>query len=339
MREVKPTDLIEHCIDLELHARPVYAKQMRYTRKEVEFSAGVFPEMEEAGIIMPPIDSQYLYLQIGQGLKEAPHTYSMFTDLVFGPLPPTPVEPAQPTIIGLHRDSSFVPFMDDHLGAGASFDSLFRFLHTVYFPRIVFGPVYLSGKKTFAFMASLEMVRFTATADRLRPSGKHRDKVLNLPTPQTQEELEAFIYLTLFLRYFIPGQAEHVWILKEAYQVAEDVLTPAGRVSTQKRWVDTNEFNWTPRQQTSFDYIKQSIQHNAIAGSDPDKQYYLATDANKSIPQMKVIMFMSYRLNDTKIRYSTTKREAPYPTKIYTDYTTLTSILSTGAETHGRVAR
>ncbi|KAI9831097.1 MAG: hypothetical protein M1826_003995 [Phylliscum demangeonii] len=52
MREVKSTDLIEHCINLEPYARPVYAKQMRYTRKENEYSSQVFPQMEEAGIIM-----------------------------------------------------------------------------------------------------------------------------------------------------------------------------------------------------------------------------------------------------------------------------------------------
>ena len=36
--------------------------------------------------------------------------------------------------------------------------------------RVVFGPVYLSGHKTFMFTDSLEMVRFTGSAEGLRPS-------------------------------------------------------------------------------------------------------------------------------------------------------------------------
>ncbi|KAI9829385.1 MAG: hypothetical protein M1826_005705 [Phylliscum demangeonii] len=76
----------------------------------------------------------------------------------------------------------------------------YDFLHTQYFPRIAFGPVSLQGKKTFAFMDKLDMVGFTVTANGLRPSAKHVDKVANWPTPTNREELEAFIYLTPFLR-------------------------------------------------------------------------------------------------------------------------------------------
>lgn len=51
LRDVKPTDLIEHSIDLKPNARPSYSKIPRYTEKERQFCDRIFPEMEEAGII------------------------------------------------------------------------------------------------------------------------------------------------------------------------------------------------------------------------------------------------------------------------------------------------
>ena len=52
MRDVQPTDLLYHTIDLKPRVNPVKAKVPRYTLKEREFSAKIFPEMEEAGIVM-----------------------------------------------------------------------------------------------------------------------------------------------------------------------------------------------------------------------------------------------------------------------------------------------
>ncbi len=51
LRDIKPTDLIEHSIDLKPNACPSYAKIPHYTEKERQFCERIFPEMEEAGII------------------------------------------------------------------------------------------------------------------------------------------------------------------------------------------------------------------------------------------------------------------------------------------------
>ena len=51
MRDIKPTDLIHHSIDLASHAKPVYQTIKRCTPKERAFAAKIFPEMESAGII------------------------------------------------------------------------------------------------------------------------------------------------------------------------------------------------------------------------------------------------------------------------------------------------
>jgi hypothetical protein len=52
MRDIKPTDLLYHSIDLILRFRTVKAKVSRYTLQKREFAARIFPEMEEAEIIV-----------------------------------------------------------------------------------------------------------------------------------------------------------------------------------------------------------------------------------------------------------------------------------------------
>ena len=243
IRDIKPTDLLYHSIDLRPKVKTQKSRVPRYTIREREFAARIFPEMEEAGIIvrgasdwgartrfvpkksgldlrivhcfipvndvtikpqypMHRIDEvletvirpkhtcffitdgsngywavkikpgdeykaafvtphgQYLYLRMGQGLIGAPHTYAQFTDLVFGPLPKSSTQPRMDSLIGTHQEGGFSPFMDDHIGGFNDFDSQFQFLHTKYFPRVVFGPISLSASKTKVFVKTLELVGF-----------------------------------------------------------------------------------------------------------------------------------------------------------------------------------
>jgi hypothetical protein len=102
---------------------------------------------------------------MGQGLKGSAHTYSQFTDLIFGPLPKTDKVAAMLSLIGNHLEGGFTLFMDNHLGGFMDFDTQFRFLHEKYFPRIAFGPVYLSGRKTNAFCNFLNILGFTNSAE------------------------------------------------------------------------------------------------------------------------------------------------------------------------------
>jgi len=52
IRDIKPTDLIEHAIDLKPDVKPVRARPKRYTQREREFAAKIFPEMEESSILI-----------------------------------------------------------------------------------------------------------------------------------------------------------------------------------------------------------------------------------------------------------------------------------------------
>ena len=94
--------------------------------------------------------------------------------------------------------------MVDRIEAAKIFDAMYAFLSDSYFPRVAFGPVYLSGKKTKAFMNILELLGFEGSRGRLRPSAKHWNKIEQMPVPTSRKKLDAFLWLTLFLQIFIP---------------------------------------------------------------------------------------------------------------------------------------
>ena len=52
VRDIKARDLIEHSIDLEPNAKLVKGSLPRYTAEEREFANRIFPELEDAGIIV-----------------------------------------------------------------------------------------------------------------------------------------------------------------------------------------------------------------------------------------------------------------------------------------------
>ena len=52
VRDIKATDIIEHSIDLMPDAKPVKGTLPRYTPQEREFANKIFPELEDAGIIV-----------------------------------------------------------------------------------------------------------------------------------------------------------------------------------------------------------------------------------------------------------------------------------------------
>ena len=145
-----------------------------------------------------------------------------------------------------------------------------------------------------------------------------------------------------------------------------------------KKWIEKEQFTWGPEQQNSFEYIKDAVSNNVIGGTDPAVQYHLATDASKwclggvlfplvdALPgteathsykeHIRIIIFISFRLEDAETRYDTTEREAlavvrclakvrwlvtgsKYLTKLYTDHSALENIFTQGSDAHGKIAR
>ena len=200
----------------------------------------------------------------------------------------------------------------------------------------------------------------------LRPSLRKRDQIRNWPTPTCYEELDAFCFLTPFLRRFIPGRADLDAVMQE-FGVARKNQAKV-------------PFIWTPEKEEAFQIVKEAIVQNAMAPADPTLQYHLAVDASKrglggALFQLhdidahteatnsqehreaeRIIHFISFRLESAETRYTNPEREAlavmkglaevkwlivasPYPTIVYTDHQALKTLLTGPAnDSHGRIA-
>ena len=318
----------------------------------------------------------YCYKVMGQGLTGGTHTYSRFRDLVFGVIPEGFGEKdgirlhlkGEDSLIGDYGEVAFDGMIDDSYGSATSFEAMYNFLHERFFPRCDWGPMYLKDSKSCFFMESLDFVGLEAGQNGLRPSLRKRETILQWQTPTSYEEVQAFCYLTPFLRRFIPGRAELVRILK--YGDSECNRKANGIHQRVRKKPDSEEeFRWDRKKEVAFQALKQAIANNAMASPDPAAQYHLAVDASKlgiggvlfqlhGIPPgsealsntacraaERIIMFISFRLSDAESRYSNSEREAlavirclaeirwmviasPYPIYVYTDHEALKTLLT-----------
>ena len=95
---------------------------------------------------------------------------------------------------------------------------------------------------------------------------------------ESQEEVEAFCYLTPFLRRFIPGRAELCGILLDREKPAKTTqLTPIADRGASLR----KPFQWARAKGDAFALIKQAIAGNAMAGPDCELQFHMAMDASQ----------------------------------------------------------
>ena len=97
---------------------------------------------------------------------------------MFGSILVIELEKARKSFIGDYGDLVFSPFIDDYNGATRDFDLIFNILHKQYFLRVIWAPIYLSGKKCSFFILDLDFIRFIGGLDGVRPLVKHRDRIL-----------------------------------------------------------------------------------------------------------------------------------------------------------------
>ena len=297
--------------------------------------------------------------------------YSRFRDLVFGAIPedrstPGIVRPAFPPLVGDRVDIAFNGLIDDSYGSAVSFERSFHFLHDEFLPRCAFGPIYLKPVKTCLFYPSLDFVGLEGSGSGLRASLKKRERVLNWPSPTSYEEVDAFCYLTPFLRRFIPGRADLVAIMQDCRVARKDQAKVP--------------FKWTPKKEKAFEIVKRALVENAMAPADPTLQYHLAMDASKrgiggALFQLhgveahtkatssqehheaeRIVQFLSFRLEDAERRYTNPERKAlaiviglaevrwmivssPFPVYVYTDHQALRTLLTGPAnDSYGKIA-
>lgn len=328
---------------------------------------------------------QYFMMRMPMGMTGSGHTYCALTDITFGewPLPTQYNGPRLPSLYGYHPEwkTAFDAYIDDHTGSAASFGSMFDFLHYHYFPRIVFARVFLSAKKTVLFGDRIHALGFEMLRGRIRPSEKHRKRFAEWSKPENhpknRQDLEQFLYLLPYLKQFIPGRAGRMIELKTAFMERVPIITPTGKESKRMRWLD-RPFHWNEDLAGHFKYICNEIQRRTIIAPDRSRQFHIASDTSelatggvvfqledqplgthvtdRNMTSVRVLMFLSFKLEDSETRYSTGEREtlgvircllearpwiieSPYPTIVYTDHLNMLSSLSTGGVPVGRVAQ
>jgi len=326
---------------------------------------------------------QYHYLRMGQGLSGAPQTYTRLKDTMAGPVPEPNPEPALEVLAG--KEGSFQYFMDDDFGAFKSFFDQWRFLHLAYFPRLAWGRFTLRPKKTGFFLDQIRPLGLVLQGVKgLRPSEDKVAAIRDYPTPNNLDEVNKFLWMTTYLRHFIPGRTDHALVLKEAAELetkeewhARDVgkKDKNGRIQRGPRRVMS--WKWTERQDRSFEALKKAVLERAVFGGSELRQYHLATDASRTgiggvlfqlldcdpgtrittanRKSMKIVMFISLRLEGAETRYSTTEQEtlavlrclqevswlvqgSAYPVLVYTDHSALIYLLRHD-DAHGKIAR
>lgn len=178
-------------------------------------------------------------------------------------------------------------FMDDDYGVATNVWTLIWFLHFRYFPRLSWARLTLKPSKSKFFNTSINILghkieRGGIEGERvgLRQSVDKVVKIQEFPVPEDEKELDQFLCMTLYLKRYIPGRAEHARIMKEAVQwrTIPSVVTRKG--SRKKEVKEKVGWIWTEKQQKSFDYVKRSIVENACIGGDHGIQYHLACDAS-----------------------------------------------------------
>lgn len=100
---------------------------------------------------------------------------------------------------------------------------------------------------------------------------KHRNWIWHQLTPTCQAEVETFLWLTSFLRIFIPGQAQHALILKQFSPKKETIeLSETGKKQLVcKKQIKNPEFTQDSKQQIWFGYIKNAVLNNVMGRANP----------------------------------------------------------------------
>jgi len=209
-------------------------------------------------------EGQWQYLRMGQSLGGALQTYARLKGLFCGAIPAPNAKPC----LNHWTAGSFECFVDDDFGAFPSFATQFAFLHNHYFPRLAWARITLKGSKCGFFLDKINPLGYASDGSGLRPSLDKVRAIRDYPRPANTTEIEAFLYMTIYLRQFIPGRAEHARILKEGIiyrpQHEHEENKPALTSKRRKPVKIACGLQWGQRQEESFRAIKEAIIKNSV---------------------------------------------------------------------------
>jgi len=85
-----------------------------------------------------------------------------------------------------------------------------------YFHQLVWAQLTLQECKSGFFLDKLDPLGYSSDASGLRPSLDKTVAIRDYPWPTNANEVDAFIYMTIYLHQFIAGHVEHAQIVKKA---------------------------------------------------------------------------------------------------------------------------
>ena len=106
--------------------------------------------------------------------------------------------------------------MDDDFAAHKSNEDQWDFAHDHYFPRMSWAGLTMMAAKTGFFLEKINPLGFVQKGEGLRPSEDKVAAIRKYPWPTNFAKLNKFVWMTTYLRHFIPGRADHIQTLKRA---------------------------------------------------------------------------------------------------------------------------
>ena len=201
-------------------------------------------------------------------------------------------------------------YLDDILIFSETLEDHLSHLETV-FNRLRQHGLKLKLKKCSFLQSETHYLGFIINVKGISPDPAKVEAIQSLPTPTCVREVQSFIGMCSYYRWFIPNFSE----------IAEPIIALTRKYA---------RFNWSDQCQNGYDYLKQSLTVvPLLAYPDPNKPYTFYTDASNScigaclaqetdnkevflpnVKNEKPIYYLSHKLSKTQCKWSTIQKEA-----------------------------
>ena len=314
----------------------------------------------------------YCYLKMEQNTTKESETYFQLKNTVTGSISKSNSESVLSNVNSEH--SVFNHFIDDDVKKSDILSTLINFLHTHYFPRLVWAKLTLNPKKCEFFTSKIQLLEHRRNLKDIRPSENKIEMFRKYSSSICKEKLERFLYMLFFFKEYIFERVDRSSFLRTTI-VKETVITL--RNDKKQSVKQKKKFLWTLNHERVFQKIKKTIMKIICSNEDDTRQWHLVIDAFKTeaneilfqfdnhsseiahrkkfLNDMQIVMFLNYQYNPSQTKYQTTEREAlavvkclteikwlvqsfQYSIKLYTNHSALTKCLKS-ENTTDKIAR
>src|SRR5436190_17176129 len=230
-------------------------------------------------------DGLYEYIVMPFGLKNAPAVFQRFMNELFSNL----------------QDIYVVVYLDDILIYSKNPEEHTEHIREVL-KRLRENHLFARPEKCYFFVTTVTYVGIVITPEGISMEPAKIKDVAEWPEPKTVKQVQAFLGFANFYRRFVPGFSS----------LAKPLTSLTRKEST---------WEWKKDQQEAFDNIKKAITSDPVLiHPDPDKPYYLETDASgvamgailsqrHTDGKLHPIGYMSKGFNEAQAKYNTYNKE------------------------------